>query len=68
MATTVNNTVIIVQFPLCCQVWRLGPLVGGSSFALFFRKKLVHLRDFYSIHLRAYFSQANVTIALIVFY
>ena len=41
---------------------------GGSTLALIFRKSWFITARFHSIHLRAYFSQVNVTIALIVFY
>ena len=70
MVTTVNNTVIIVKFRSCRQVWRLGPLDGGSTFARIFLKRWFNCETFHSIHLRAYISQVhvNVTTALIVFY
>ena len=42
-------------------------LVWWQHICAHFSKKLVHW-TFHSIHLRAYFSQVNVTIALIVFY
>ena len=42
--------------------------IGGSTLALIFRKSWFITARFHSIHLRAYFPQVNVTIALIVFY
>ena len=41
---------------------------GGSTFALIFQKSWFICATFHSIHLRAYFSQVKVTIALTVFY
>ena len=41
---------------------------GGSTLSLIFRKSWFITARFHSIHLRAYFPQVNVTIALIVFY
>ena len=41
---------------------------GGSTLALILRKSWFITARFHSIHLRAYFSRVNVTIALIVFY
>ena len=41
---------------------------GGNTLALIFQKSWFITARFHSIHLRAYFSQVNVTIALIVFY
>ena len=49
-----------VAKPTACQF-------GGSTLALIFRKSWFITARFHSIHLRAYFSQVNVTIALIVF-
>ena len=49
------------------QTYNIG-FVGGSTFALIFRKSWFICATFHSIHLRAYFSHVNVMIALIVFY
>ena len=38
--------------------------MGGSTLALIFRKSWFITAGFHSIHLRAYFSEVNVTIAL----
>ena len=41
---------------------------GGSTFEHIFRKSWFICATFHSIYLRAYFSQVNFTVALIVFY
>ena len=45
-----------------------GGYKGDSTLAFIFRKSWFITARFHSIHLRAYFSQVNVTIALNIFH
>ena len=62
---------VIGSMHISLSMLSIEPLLenqGGSTLALIFRKSWFITARFHSIHLRAYFSQVNVTIALIVFY
>ena len=54
------NSAVILYICIC--------LDDGSTLALIFRKSWFIAARFHSIHLRAYFPQVNVTIALIVYF
>ena len=63
-------TIQLFRLPVTVKhsIYSFKCLIDGSTFALISRKSWFICATFHSIHLRAYFSQVNVTIALIVFY
>ena len=65
---TLTRLIRVIDVPKCHIIGFAGVKDGGSTLGLIFRNNWFITVRFHSIHLRAYFLQVNVTIALVVFY